>query len=100
MHAWQIFQDSHAVLKNKNNCFIKYLCVQVCKPGSDRGGGIKLGRLLNMSATSMDTLGQNAITSVRLINKVVKEVCAALLQPLRMFAENRTLSDQRDDVCM
>lgn len=66
----------------------------------EQAGCTKLGHLLKMSAPSMDTLRQNAnITSVRLINKVVEEVCAALPQPLRAFTEDRTLSDQWDDEC-
>ncbi|XP_030205871.1 LOW QUALITY PROTEIN: metabotropic glutamate receptor 1-like [Gadus morhua] len=48
-----------------------------------------------MTATSVDALKERSnITSIRLISRVVAEVCAALQQPLREFAKNRTLFDQ------
>ena len=55
----------------------------------------KLGHLMKMTATSVDALKERSnITSIRLISRVVAEVCAALQQPLREFAKNRTLCDQ------
>ena len=55
-------------------------------------GCTKLGHLMKMT---VDTLRMRSnITSVRLINKVVQEVCAALPQNLRVVAESRTLCDQ------
>ncbi|KAL7390493.1 hypothetical protein ABVT39_022210 [Epinephelus coioides] len=53
-----------------------------------------------MTATSVEALMEKSnISSVRLINKVVEEVCAALPQPLRVFVENCALSDQWNDKC-
>lgn len=47
----------------------------------------KLGHLIKMTATSVDTLREtNKITSIRLINRVVEEVCTALTQYLRELA--------------
>lgn len=48
-----------------------------------------------MTATSADALrARSNITSVMLINRVVVEVCAALPQSLRIFAQSCTLCDQ------
>ena len=58
-------------------------------------GNGALGHLMKMTATSVDALKERSnITSIRLISRVVEEVCAALQQPLREFAKKRTLCDQ------
>lgn len=63
-------------------------------------GCTKLGHLMKMTSTAMEALMERSnISSVRLINRVVEEVCAALPQPLRVFVENSALSDQWDDEC-
>lgn len=58
-------------------------------------GCTKLGHLMKMTATSMDTLrARSNITSIRLINRVVEEVCTALPPSLRTYAETHALHDQ------
>ena len=50
---------------------------------------------MKMTATSVDALTERSnITSIRLINRVVEEVCTAQQQPLREFAQNRSLCGQ------
>ena len=55
---------------------------------------------MKMMTTSVDNLRNSSnITSIRLINKVVEEVCAALPLHLRETAEDRTLCDQWSEEC-
>lgn len=55
---------------------------------------------MKVTATSVDTLRKNSkITSIRLINRLVEEICAALPQSLRAFAENHSLCDQWSEEC-
>lgn len=55
---------------------------------------------MKMTATSLDNLrNKSNITSIRLIKKVVEEVCAALPQHLKETAEDRSLCDQWSEEC-
>ena len=63
-------------------------------------GCTELGHLMNAMAMSTDALARKSnITSIRLIKRVVKEVCAALPQTLRAFAEDVSLCDQWSKGC-
>jgi len=85
--------------------FNKYTKTQTLQSDSLRtklkeAGCTKLGHLMKVTGTSMDAQRKNSnITSIRLFNRVVEEVCASLPQPLRTFAENRTLCDQWSEGC-
>ena len=58
-------------------------------------GCTKLGHLLRMTATSDDALRDSSnITSSRIINRVLEEVCAALPPLLRTFMEDRLNCEQ------
>lgn len=58
-------------------------------------GCTKLGHLMKMTATSVNSLrARSSISSARLIHRVVEEVCAALPTPLRALAVDRTQCDQ------
>ncbi|KAI3369584.1 hypothetical protein L3Q82_024491, partial [Scortum barcoo] len=57
-------------------------------------GCVKLGHLMKTSITHLDEL-----LNIRLLLRLVKEVCASLPEVLRAFAEDCTLSDQWDDEC-
>eukprot|EP00064_Thunnus_orientalis_P021143 superscaffoldBa00006245_g21298 len=50
---------------------------------------------MKVTATSVDTLRENSITSIRLINRVVEEVYAAPSQSLRASAEISVTSGVR-----
>uniref|UniRef100_A0A671WHQ0 Reverse transcriptase domain-containing protein n=1 Tax=Sparus aurata TaxID=8175 RepID=A0A671WHQ0_SPAAU len=58
-------------------------------------GCTKLGHLLKTTATSVDAPRDNSnITSSRIINRVLEEVCAELPPPLRTFVEDRVNCEQ------
>ena len=65
---------------------------QTLQPASPRAS-LRPGHLMTVTATSTETLAKKSnITSIRLIHRVVEEVCAALPQTLRAFAEDVSLS--------
>ncbi|XP_075888844.1 uncharacterized protein LOC142892515 [Nelusetta ayraudi] len=58
-------------------------------------GCTKLGHLMRMAVGSMDVLREKSnINSIRLLQKVVDEVCASLPSHLRIFAQNQTVCEQ------
>ncbi len=79
------------------NSFLKTQTLQSAslRTSLREAGCNKLGHLLKMTATSVNTLrARTNITSIRLINRMVEEVHAALPQSLRTFAMNCALCDQ------
>ena len=107
LQAWQIFKAT----RTKNETpgmwlfeeplfFNTLIQTQTLQSASLRAyfreaGCTKLGHLMKMTATSVDILRQRSnITSIRVINRVVEEVCAALPQPLRVFAQDHSVCDQ------
>ncbi|KAJ3599425.1 hypothetical protein NHX12_033388 [Muraenolepis orangiensis] len=58
-------------------------------------GCTKVGHLMKAKATSLETLRRRSNTSsIRILDQVVKEVCAALPESLRAFAEDADLCEQ------
>ncbi|KAJ3586493.1 hypothetical protein NHX12_012891, partial [Muraenolepis orangiensis] len=58
-------------------------------------GCTKVGHLMKAKATSLEALRRRSNTSsIRILDQVVKEVCAALPESLRAFAEDADLCEQ------
>ena len=102
--AWHC-RDSFLWLLKEHLFFNSFISTRILLSASLqtnlRGAGCtKLGHLMKMMTTSVDNLRNSSnITSIRLINKVVEEVCAALPLHLRETAEDRTLCDQWSEEC-
>lgn len=66
-----------------------------CLPAYELKSETKLGHLMKIRTSSLDTLKKSSnITSIRLINREVREVGAALPQHLRDFTEDHSLFEQ------
>ena len=110
LQAWQVLQYSRDVketpgmwLFEEPLFFNNFLGTRTLQSASLRAslreaGCTKLGHLMKMTAISVDVLRvRSNITSSRLIDRVVKEVCAALGPPQRTLVENRSLCEQWSD---
>ncbi len=82
-------------------CFFNsFLRTQILQPASlwaslREASCTKLGHLMRLTASTLDVLRERGkITSIRLINRMVAEVCTALAQHVQQFVRDQTLCEQ------
>ena len=63
-----------------------------------RASYVKLGHLLHSAETSLEDLARRMdIRSSRILDRMVKEICASLPGPMRAYTENQTGGEQWED---
>jgi len=108
LQAWQVFEIACVAseslgmwLFEEPLFFSNYTETQTLQSASLRtrlreAGCTGLGRLMRVAGTPVDAQRKNSnIACVGLFNRVVEEVCAALPQPLRTFAQINTVLRKR-----